>query len=133
MHTNHSNTNNYTGIWIIIYIQFYLSKNDKNLIMKYDEELWKTYTDENIGKIQEDQSKFIYFLSVALGAKKICEAGCNVGNNLSNFPENCEVYGFDMNNYALEKARKRFPSFKFALQKNLPLTVMVFLYGNRII
>jgi ubiquinone/menaquinone biosynthesis C-methylase UbiE len=81
--------------------------------MGYDEKLWKRYTDENMEKIQDDQSKFIYFLSVALGAKRICEAGCNIGNNLSHFPRNCDVYGFDMSDYALEKARKRYPSFKF--------------------
>ena len=38
--------------------------------MDYDKELWKKYTDENVGIIQDDQSKFIYFMSVALGAKK---------------------------------------------------------------
>jgi len=81
--------------------------------MDYDKDLWKKYTDENVGIIQDDQSKFIYFLSVVLGAKKICEVGCNIGNNLSNFPKNSEVYGFDMSEYALEKAKKHYPSFKF--------------------
>ncbi len=82
--------------------------------MNYDKELWKKYTDEN-ENIQGEQSKFIHFLSVALGVKKICEIGCNIGNNLSNFPKNFEVYGFDMSKYALEKAKKRYPSFKFEI------------------
>jgi len=81
--------------------------------MDYDKELWKKYTDENVGIIQDDQSKFIYFMSVALGAKKTCEVGCNIGNNLSDFPKNSEVHGFDMSEYALEKAKKRYPSFNF--------------------
>ena len=31
--------------------------------MDYNKELWKKYTDENVGIIQDDQSKFIYFSS----------------------------------------------------------------------
>ena len=81
--------------------------------MDYDKKLWEKYTDENVGIIQDNQSKFIYFLSVLLGAKKICEVGCNIGNNLSDFPKNSQVYGFDMSEYALEKAKNRYPSFKF--------------------
>ena len=81
--------------------------------MDYDKELWEKYTDENVGIIQDDQSKFIYFLSVAIGAKKICEVGCNIGNNLSDFPKDSQVYGIDMSEYALEKAKNRYPSFKF--------------------
>jgi len=81
--------------------------------MGYDTELWNKYTDDNKGNIQNEFSKFIYFLSLGLGAKKICEAGCNIGNNLSSFPENFEIYGIDMNKNALEKAKKRYPNFSF--------------------
>jgi len=81
--------------------------------MGYDTELWNKYTDDNEGNIQNEFSKFIYFLSLGLGAKKICEAGCNIGNNLSSFPENFEIYGIDMNKNALEKAKKRYPDFSF--------------------
>jgi len=86
--------------------------------MDYDTELWDKYTDENIKNIQNEISKFIYFISIALGAKKICETGCNVGNNLSSFPENFEVHGIDMNKQALEQASKKFPNFKFK-QENI--------------
>lgn len=74
--------------------------------MGYDTELWNKYTDDNKENIQNEFSKFIYFLSLGIGAKKICEAGCNIGNNLSGFPENFEIYGIDMNKNALEKATK---------------------------
>ena len=83
--------------------------------IKYNEELWKKYTDENTDKIERKQSDLIYYLCLLLGAKKICEAGCNIGNNLASFPTDFEVYGFDMSKYALEKAKKRYTSFKFEI------------------
>jgi len=81
--------------------------------MKYNENLWKEYTEENLDKIGEKQYDFIYNLVLALGAKRICEAGCNIGNNLRGFPINSKVYGFDMSKHALEKAKSRYPSFHF--------------------
>lgn len=83
--------------------------------IKYNEELWKKYTDENTDKIGRKQSDLIYYLCLSLGAKKICEAGCNIGNNLASFPNDFEVYGFDMSKYALKKAINRYPSFKFEI------------------
>lgn len=81
--------------------------------MERDTTLWEKYTDDNEKKIQDKSASMIYHFCVCLGATKICEAGCNVGNNLIKFPFNYEVYGLDMSDYALEKARKKFPSFKF--------------------
>jgi len=81
--------------------------------MGYDAELWNKYSDENKDNIQNEFSKFIYFLSLGLGAKKICEAGCNIGNNLSSFPENLDVFGIDMNKKAIEKAKNQYPHFSF--------------------
>jgi len=80
---------------------------------KYNEELWKEYTNENIDKIGEKQSDLIYHLSLLLGAKKICEAGCNIGNNLTSFPTDFKVNGFDMSKYALKEAKKRHAGFNF--------------------
>lgn len=81
--------------------------------MDYNSKLWDEYTDDNVDQTQDELSKFIYHISTALGAKKICEAGCNVGNNLSGFPKGFDVHGIDMNKYALERVKKRYPSFKF--------------------
>lgn len=80
--------------------------------MNYDTKLWNEYTDDN-RKEQQELSKFIYFLSIGLGAKNICECGCNVGNNLSSFPNNFDVHGVDLNTYALEKAKNKYPNFHF--------------------
>lgn len=81
--------------------------------MDYNSKVWNRYTDENADQIQDELAKFIYHISTALGAKKICEAGCNIGNNLAGFPNNLDIHGIDMNKYALEKAKKRLPSFRF--------------------
>lgn len=82
--------------------------------MKYNDELWRKYTNDNENVDQNRISKFIYYVSVSLGAKKICEAGCNVGNNLTEFPLDSEIFGFDMNESALEKTIKKYPSFQFS-------------------
>lgn len=81
--------------------------------MNYDSKLWNKYTDDNEDQLQDELSRFIYHTSIILGAKKICEAGCNVGNNLSAFPNTWDIHGVDMNESALEKAKKKYPSFKF--------------------
>ena len=81
--------------------------------MVYNKEIWNKYTEENKENIQNEFSKFIYFLSLGLGAKKICEAGCNIGNNLSSFSENFDILGIDMNENAIKEAQRRFPNFSF--------------------
>jgi len=81
--------------------------------MAYDTNLWDKYTDENEILLRPELSKFIFHLCLALGGKRILEAGCNVGNNLSSFPSNMEIYGIDMNENALEKASKKYPTFTF--------------------
>lgn len=81
--------------------------------MKYNEELWNQYTDDNI--TQKNPSGLIYQQAVSLGARSVLEVGCNVGNNLKDFPSDFRVCGIDLNKYALEKARKRFPNFEFKL------------------
>jgi len=90
--------------------------------MDYDNDLWTQYTSDNENKQQDDLSKFIYFIASALGAKKICEVGCNVGNNLSSFTTNFDIHGVDMNKVALERARKTYPNFKF-IQSDIKKTL----------
>ena len=52
-------------------------------------------------------------MTLGLGATKVLEAGCNIGNNLSAFPSNFDVTGMDMNKSALEIAKKKLPKFDF--------------------
>lgn len=81
--------------------------------MTYSPHIWEKYTDDNEASSQDELAKFIYHITIALDAKRICEAGCNVGNNLACFPSTSDVHGIDLSDHALEKARKKYPSFNF--------------------
>lgn len=89
--------------------------------MNYDTKLWNEYTDENEGQIQQKLSDLIYHITLGLGAKKICECGCNVGNNLAGFPNTYDIHGVDLNTHALEKAKKKYPTFNFK-HSNIAIT-----------
>lgn len=84
--------------------------------MDYNTNLWDKYTDDNEENLQNEISTFIYHLCIGLGAKKICEVGCNVGNNLIKFTEDMTIYGIDMSQHALEKAKSTYPKFKFQIE-----------------
>lgn len=81
--------------------------------MNYDKEFWDKYSKENDSKHNEEFSKFIRDLTLSLRAKNVLEVGCNTGNDLQAFPENFDVIGIDLNEYALEKAREKYPTFNF--------------------
>lgn len=83
------------------------------MILNYNEKLWTKYTKDNAS--QKNPSKFIYVIIKKLGAKSCLEVGCNIGNNLEYFPLDFDVYGIDLNKYALGKAKKRFPTFDFRI------------------
>jgi len=61
--------------------------------LEYNTKIWNEYTDENTGTIQENLSKFVFNSVLTLGGKRVLEAGCNIGNNLSEFPADYEVNG----------------------------------------
>ncbi len=81
--------------------------------MEYQRDVWDNYTVDNEFVKTGDVSKFIYYISLALGAKNILEVGCNVGNNFRDFPKNFDVHGIDLNEKALEKAKVKHPTFQF--------------------
>jgi SAM-dependent methyltransferase len=81
--------------------------------LKYNTDIWNEYTQENESSFQKSLSNFIYDTSLVLGAKKVLEAGCNVGNNLRSFPSDSNVFGLDMNEKALIKAKSQLPNFNF--------------------
>lgn len=83
------------------------------MLLKYNSDIWNEYTKENEESYQELLSNFIFNASLVLGAKKILEAGCNIGNNLKSFPSDYEVFGVDMNEMALKIAKSKFPNFNF--------------------
>lgn len=81
--------------------------------MNFDYEFWKKYADENDTRQNEEFAKFVKDLAFSLKANNVLEVGCNTGNDLTAFPKNFSVCGVDLNEYALEKARRKLPSFKF--------------------
>ena len=81
--------------------------------MEYDIDFWNKYTDENQSKDNQEFAKFIRDLATSLRSNSVLEVGCNVGNDLKEFPGDFDVHGIDLNEYALDMAKKRFPSFKF--------------------
>ena len=83
--------------------------------MDYNKNLWDKYTDDNKNNIFERLPDFFYNVAITLGVSSICEAGCNVGNNLSSMPTTLSVSGFDLNEYALQTTKSRYPNFDLKL------------------
>jgi ubiquinone/menaquinone biosynthesis C-methylase UbiE len=81
--------------------------------MDYDTEFWNKYTDENKSNYNDEFAKFIRDLAMSLRTTSVLEVGCNTGNDLREFPEKFEVYGVDLNEYALDFARQQLPTFNF--------------------
>ena len=81
--------------------------------MAFDNDFWDKYTDENESNYNEEFAKFIRDLAVSLRSTNVLEVGCNNGNDLRKFPKDFEVHGIDLNEHALEIAKKKLPSFKF--------------------
>jgi len=81
--------------------------------MEYDTDYWNKYTDDNESKHNEEFSKFIRDLATSLKSNNVLEVGCNNGNDLMSFSNDFDVHGVDLNNHALDIAKKKFPSFQF--------------------
>ena len=81
--------------------------------MNYDTEFWKNYALENESRINEEFTKFITDLAMSLRCTSVLEIGCGTGIDLQKFQESFEVYGLDLNDYALDIARKNLPNVNF--------------------
>ena len=79
----------------------------------YQIEFWRKYVDDNDANCTQEFSKFIRDLTISLKCHSVLEVGCSTGNDLRSFPENFEVHGLDLNDYALQKAKENLPNFKF--------------------
>jgi len=89
--------------------------------MNYDDEFWKKYADENESRVNEEFAKFIANLTSSLHCTNILEIGCGTGIDLKEFKEPFEVNGLDLNDHALNLARKSLPNVNF---KNGDITKM---------
>ncbi len=79
----------------------------------YDTDFWNKYTEDDEANYNEEFAKFISNLALSLKAKNVLEVGCNTGNDLRVFSDDFEVHGIDLNENAIEKAKKKLSSFKF--------------------
>ncbi len=81
--------------------------------MDYDEIFWNKYADENESRNNEGFTKFLTDLASALHCTNILEIGCGTGIDLRKFDNSFEIHGVDLNEHALELAKKNIPKGKF--------------------
>ncbi len=81
--------------------------------MQYDEEFWNKYADENESRNNEGFTKFLTDLVRSLHCTSILEIGCGTGIDLRRFDDSLEIHGVDLNDHALELAKKNIPNGKF--------------------
>tara|TARA_Y100000590_G_scaffold397239_1_gene478643 strand:+ start:634 stop:1203 length:570 start_codon:yes stop_codon:yes gene_type:complete len=81
--------------------------------MDYDEEFWNKYADENESRNNAGFTKFLTDLAISLHCTSILEIGCSTGIDLRQFKEPFNVFGVDLNQYALELAKKNIPDGTF--------------------
>ena len=90
--------------------------------MVYDKDFWDNYARENESRYNEEFAKFIKDLAISLRCVSVLEIGCGTGVDLRLFPENLTVFGVDLNNLALDMAKKQnsFIDFKKGSITDLP-------------
>ena len=81
--------------------------------MSYNEEFWKKYADENESRYNEEFAKFTKDLAISLRCTSVLEIGCGTGIDLRLFPDTFQIYGVDLNEYALGIAKEKFPVADF--------------------
>lgn len=81
--------------------------------MDYNEKFWNKYADENESRNNEGFTKFLTDLASALHCTSVLEIGCGTGIDLRKFDDSFEIHGVDLNEHALELAKKNIPKGKF--------------------
>lgn len=81
--------------------------------MNYDEGFWKKYADENESRYNEEFAKFTKDLAISLRCTSVLEIGCGTGIDLRLFPDTFQIYGVDLNEYALNIAKGKSPVADF--------------------
>ena len=81
--------------------------------MVYDKDFWDNYARENESRYNEEFAKFIKDLAISLRCNSVLEIGCGTGVDLRLFPENLTVFGVDLNDLALDIAKKQNSSIDF--------------------
>ena len=81
--------------------------------MNYDKEFWNKYADENESRNNEEFTKFLTDLARSLHCTSVLEIGCGTGIDLKLFSDSFQLHGIDLNDHALEIARKQLPNVNF--------------------
>ncbi len=81
--------------------------------MDYNKEFWNKYADENESRNNEEFTKFVTDLARSLHCTSILEIGCGTGIDLRKFDDSFEIHGVDLNEHALELAKKNIPKCTF--------------------
>ena len=81
--------------------------------MSYDQEFWDNYAKENESRYNKAFAKFIRDLVISLRCNSVLEIGCGTGVDLRLFPETFKVHGVDLNDFALQIAVEKNPTFDF--------------------
>ena len=81
--------------------------------MEYDKKFWDEYADENESRNNDEFTKFLTDLARSLRCTSVLEIGCGTGIDLRKFDDSFEIHGVDLNDHALESARKNIPNGKF--------------------
>ena len=75
--------------------------------MKYDEEFWNNYADENESRYNEEFAKYVRDLASSLpGVQSILEIGCGTGIDLRLFSDSFQLHGIDLNHHAIQIGQK---------------------------
>ena len=90
--------------------------------MSYNKEFWDNYAEQNEAKYNEEFAKFTRDLAISLRCSSILEIGCGTGIDLRLIPDTFQIYGIDLNDNALDIAKKKMPNADFRNENitNLP-------------
>ena len=83
--------------------------NIKGEELEYNEEFWNKYADENESRNNEEFTKFVTDLARSLHCTSVLEIGCGTGIDLRKFDDSFEIHGVDLNQHALELAKRNIP------------------------
>ena len=81
--------------------------------MSYNKEFWDKYADENEKRYNEEFAKYTKDLATSLKCTSILEVGCGTGIDLRLFTDEYQIHGIDLNDNALDIAKKKLPSGNF--------------------
>ena len=81
--------------------------------MSYNKEFWDKYADENETRYNEEFAKYTRDLATSLHCTSVLEIGCGTGIDLRLFTDTFQIHGIDLNDNALDIAKKKLPIVNF--------------------